>query len=148
MTSLPPWHHPNRENQARLLDNLEEAPEHHHQPQGSEQQPSQPPEVVNVDENRHLIQHQEAPHPLWRKPNRQHQWEWILMFQKRDRANRMRTQATKCTPKIPKNPRESMGWLQTRKKRPHRKIRDNHVRTTQEGTMEDVIGRPEEYAEE
>jgi hypothetical protein len=30
----------------------------------------------------HLIQHQEAPHPLWRKPNRQHQWAWTLICQK------------------------------------------------------------------
>jgi hypothetical protein len=30
MTSSPPWHHPNRENRARLPDNLEAAPEHHY----------------------------------------------------------------------------------------------------------------------
>jgi hypothetical protein len=47
MIDLTPWHHPNTENRARLLDNLEVAPS---QPQGSEQQPYQPPEFVNVDE--------------------------------------------------------------------------------------------------
>jgi hypothetical protein len=71
------------------------------------------------------------------------------MCWKRDRANRLRTQETKCTLKNPEEaPRvNGMAPNQEEMTMPERS-QTTMPEQPQEGTVEDVTGRPDEYAEE